>query len=102
MESNEGFASYGQSSSNWTKKSCECLQADYTSNPRAKNHGVTISSANSRYCLELDTVDKVITNKFFNELLHFRLQEFKLKTANTVITAENSSLTTMSTEKVNN
>ncbi len=40
---------------------------------------------------------------FFTRIKRFcnaSLQAFKLKTANTVITAENSSLTTMSTEKV--
>jgi len=44
---------------------------------------------------------KILTDTLFNiYVYYFSFQKFKLKTANTVISSENSSLQTMGTDKV--
>jgi len=46
-------------------------------------------------------INKTLTDTLFNiYVCYFSFQKFKLKTANTVISSENSSLQTMGTDKV--
>ena len=86
LESDEGSASDGSSASAWTEKGRERLSTHYARNARGEDHGVSLV----RCRCGGDDTDRV----------EGRLQRFKLNIASSVVTQQNSDLSSLGTDQI--